>query len=43
LFLDDEIEVVIVRPDSSRRHNTYPFALLVAGANRRTVLSISAI
>ena len=35
LFLDDEIEVVIVRPDSSRRHNTYPFALLVAGANRR--------
>jgi hypothetical protein len=35
LFLDDEIEVVIVRPEGSRRHNTYPFALLVAGASRR--------
>lgn len=27
LFLDDEIEVVIVQPEGSRRHNTYPFAL----------------
>jgi hypothetical protein len=27
LFLDNEIEVVIVRPDGSHRHNTYPFAL----------------
>jgi hypothetical protein len=27
-FLEDEIEVVIVRPDGSRRHNIYPLAVL---------------
>ena len=34
LFLDDEIEVVIVRPDGSRRHNTIHSSYLLAGANR---------
>ena len=35
LFLDDEIEVVIARPDSSCRHNTYPFALLACRSKPR--------
>jgi hypothetical protein len=35
LFLDDEIEVVIVRPDGSRRHNTYPLALFDCRSNPR--------
>ena len=36
LFLDDEIEVVIVRPDGSRRHNTYPFALFPCRSKPRS-------
>jgi hypothetical protein len=35
LFLDDEIEVVIVRPDGSHRHNTYPFALFACRSKPR--------
>ena len=27
-FLEDEVEVLIVRPDGSRRHNIYPLAVL---------------
>ena len=29
LFLDDEIEVIVVRRDGSRRHNIYPLATLL--------------
>jgi hypothetical protein len=35
LCRDDEIEVVIVRPDRSRRHNSYPFALFACRSKPR--------
>jgi len=34
LLLDDEIEVVIVRPNGRCRRNTYPPPYSLAGANR---------
>jgi hypothetical protein len=38
-FLEDEIEVVIVRPDGSRRHNIYPLAAVWGATNRGGDLS----
>ena len=35
-FLEDEIEVVIVRADGTRRHNIYPMAALWSGPIRGT-------
>ena len=34
-FLEDEVEVVIVRGDGSRRHNIYPMAALGGAASQR--------
>lgn len=35
-FLEDEVEVVIVRADGSRRHNFYPMAAFGGGPIRRS-------
>ena len=35
-FLDDKIEFVIVRPDGSRRHETYPLALFACRSRPRS-------
>jgi hypothetical protein len=37
-FLEDEVEVVIVRADGSRRHNFYPMAALGGAPIRRSSL-----
>lgn len=35
-FLEDEVEVVTVRADGTRRHNIYPMAALWSGSMQRT-------
>jgi hypothetical protein len=39
-FLEDEVEVVIVRADGSRRHNFYPMAAFGGAPIRRSGLPV---